>query len=91
MKESEYERELSELRQELERLNKLRTHCEHCGADYLQTGLEAGCPCRIIKEVERLKREVNALRKAAMCRAVDDPDEGTSPQELEEVRWSDGG
>lgn len=33
--------------EELERLRKMKTHCENCGADYLATGIEAGCPCVI--------------------------------------------
>lgn len=39
------ERELAEAREELARLNKMRTHCERCGGDYMATGVEVGCPC----------------------------------------------
>ena len=39
---------------EVERLNKMRTHCERCGADYMDTGL-AQCPCLLKAEVERLR------------------------------------
>jgi hypothetical protein len=41
------------LRAEVERLNRMRVHCEHCGADYAQTGLEAGCPCKLRADAER--------------------------------------
>ena len=40
---------------EVERLNKMRTHCENCGADYMATGIEAGCPCLLKAENERLE------------------------------------
>jgi hypothetical protein len=37
--------ELAALRAENAKLNAMRAHCERCGADYLATGVEAGCPC----------------------------------------------
>jgi len=43
------------LEAECKRLNKMRTHCEKCGADYMATGIETGCPCL-------LKAENAALR-----------------------------
>lgn len=56
------------LRAEVERLNKLRAHCEHCGGDYAVTGIESGCPCRIIAERDELRAKLDALQGA--CEAV---------------------
>ena len=52
------QQELTEARAEIERLNKMRTHCENCGGDYMATGLEAGCPCLLKAENERLRKPV---------------------------------
>jgi len=49
---------LKRLEVEVERLNKMRVHCTRCGADYLATGVEAGCPCALQSEVERLRAMV---------------------------------
>jgi len=46
--------EIRRLRADNARLNKARVHCEHCGADYLATGVEAGCPCKLKAEIERI-------------------------------------
>ncbi len=46
---------------EIERLNKMRTHCENCGADYMATGIEAGCPCKLAVENTSLKAQVERL------------------------------
>jgi superfamily I DNA and RNA helicase len=46
---------------EIERLNKMRTHCENCGGDYLATGLEVGCPCLLNKEIERLRARLGEI------------------------------
>lgn len=43
---------------EIERLNKMRTHCENCGADYVAMGLEAGCPCKLKAENASLKAQL---------------------------------
>lgn len=55
--------EIAALKLEVERLNKMRTHCENCGADYMATGLEAGCPCKLKAENAALKEKVAALEK----------------------------
>ena len=52
------QQELTEARAEIERLNKMRTHCENCGGDYVATGLEVGCPCLLKAENERLRKPV---------------------------------
>lgn len=49
--------------QEIQRLNAMRTHCEHCGADYLATGIEAGCPCRLVQEIQDLRTERDTLAR----------------------------
>lgn len=49
---------------EIERLNKMRTHCENCGADYMATGIEAGCSCKLAAENTSLKEQVERLEKA---------------------------
>ena len=46
---------------EIERLNKMRTHCENCGADYMATGIEAGCSCKLAAENTSLKEQVERL------------------------------
>ncbi|KKN78954.1 hypothetical protein LCGC14_0344300 [marine sediment metagenome] len=55
----------SEAADEIERLNKMRTHCENCGGDYLATGLEVGCPCLLVKENEWLKKDRDFWAKTA--------------------------
>ena len=55
---AELEQQLTEARAEIERLNKMRTHCENCGGDYVATGLEVGCPCLLKAENERLRKPV---------------------------------
>lgn len=58
--------QLAAAQAEVERLNKMRTHCDNCGADYLATGVEAGCPCltmRLKDEVERLRAQVAELEE----------------------------
>lgn len=43
----------------IDRLESMRTHCDHCGGDYLATGLETGCTCRIVAERDHLAAELN--------------------------------
>lgn len=52
----EADAEIEHLAAEVEHLNKLRVHCEDCGADYAATGVEAGCPCKLTAKVEHLRR-----------------------------------
>lgn len=47
---------IADLQAEIERLNKMRAHCPDCGADFMATGIEAGCPCKLRAEVERLRK-----------------------------------
>lgn len=51
------------IRQEAQRriatLEKLKVHCPDCGADYAATGIEAGCPCKILQERDRLQAQLN--------------------------------
>lgn len=64
---------------EVARLNAMRTHCEHCGGDYLATGLETGCPCRLtarataaeqrVAELERERDQARALYSTALEQA----------------------
>ena len=46
---------------EIERLSKLVVHCDDCGADYAETGIEAGWPCRLREENERLRALITRL------------------------------
>jgi hypothetical protein len=46
------------LEEQIEIFNKMRMHCENCGADYLATGLEAKCPCLLLKDIEQLKDDI---------------------------------
>ena len=52
---------------EVARLDAMRTHCEHCGADYLATGIEAGCPCRLVAEVARLRAALGSIARSSCC------------------------
>jgi len=45
-------------------LERLVVHCEHCGADYAATGLEAGCPCLLRARVARLEEAIQIARVA---------------------------
>lgn len=56
--------EVAALRAEVERLNKLRVHCEHCGGDYAQTGVHVGCVCQVLKRAEAAEARVKELREA---------------------------
>lgn len=47
------------------RLNRSRVHCENCGADYIATGIEAGCPCRLQAANASLREIVERLPKTA--------------------------
>lgn len=60
----ELQKRIAELEAELDRLNKMRVHCGYCGADYMATGIEAGCPCRITAERDRLQADVKRLVEA---------------------------
>jgi hypothetical protein len=55
--------ELEAAQKEIERLRKLMTHCPDCGADYAQTGLEVGCNCKLIKQIEWMKTIISGLRE----------------------------
>ena len=46
---------------EIDDMNKMRVHCEHCGADYLATGLEARCPCLLIEEIDKQELDKREL------------------------------
>ncbi len=63
---AERAKEIERLKAENERLNKMREHCENCGADYMATGIEAGCPCLLKAENDRLKAPVNE-RPRSVC------------------------
>jgi exonuclease VII large subunit len=39
-------------------------HCEHCGGDYTQTGLEVGCACQLTEQLATMTQE----RDAALAR-----------------------
>jgi hypothetical protein len=52
---------IRELLAENDHLNRMRVHCPDCGGDYLGTGLELGCPCKVYKEIDRLKAENKRL------------------------------
>lgn len=57
----------------VETLNRLRVHCERCGADYLATGVEAGCPCQlaaITAERDNLAARLELARKTVNLAAV---------------------
>ena len=43
------------------RLNKMRTHCENCGADYMATGIESCCPCQLQKQLHEAERTCSQL------------------------------
>lgn len=58
---------IAELEQQLAKLNAMRTHCEDCGADYVATGVEAGCPCKLKARIAELERE-NAVKRAEIER-----------------------
>ena len=47
--------EITRLWIENDRLNELRTHCEDCGGDYMVTGVECRCPCKLIEENTELR------------------------------------
>ena len=51
---------LAAVEAERDALERLRVHCEHCGADYAATGVEAGCPCLVRAERDRLKAALSA-------------------------------
>lgn len=55
----------AKLRNEVQRLNSMRTHCVDCGADYMATGVETGCPCKLHKELDRLRSMIGAGNAAA--------------------------
>lgn len=54
--------QIAEQAGEIEHLNQMRVHCPDCGADYLATGIEAGCPCKLKAEIEHL---TEVLQKTA--------------------------
>lgn len=58
----ELEQETQSLRQENEKLNAMRTHCPDCGWDYVATGVETGCPCRLKDRVAELEAELGMLK-----------------------------
>ena len=45
---------LAEKDAETAKLNAMRTHCPDCGGDYMATGIEAGCPCKLQTRVAEL-------------------------------------
>jgi hypothetical protein len=47
--------ECARLQAEVERLRKLMVHCDRCGGDYAQTGVETGCPCVLRAELAEVK------------------------------------
>ena len=72
------------LREEVERLNKMRVHCPDCGGDYMQTGIETGCPCRLRAEVERL-REIHTM--ATMLWELELATVKRLRKTLDKIRW----
>ena len=48
--------DIEELQARVDELEKMCVHCENCGADYVATGLEAGCPCLLIARVKELEK-----------------------------------
>ena len=53
--------DVARLEAEVATLEKMRIHCERCGADYMATGIEAGCPCLLLT---KLKAQEEALERA---------------------------
>ena len=56
--------QLAEAEAKVESLNKMRTHCENCGGDYLATGLELGCPCLLEARLKVLDNTLDVERDA---------------------------
>ena len=46
-------------------LERLRVHCEHCGGDYAETGMEVGCSCRLLARIERAEQERDTANDGA--------------------------
>jgi len=53
---------VEELEKENTKLNKLRTHCPDCGADYAITGLDNGCSCKLLKRIEELEAQIDKTK-----------------------------
>ena len=42
----------------VEELEKLSAHCDRCGGDYAQTGVEVGCNCELVTRVAELEETI---------------------------------
>ena len=62
--EAALERERTAAEAEITRLNKMRVHCENCGADYMATGIEAGCSCRLQAQLTSAAERERVLKEA---------------------------
>lgn len=45
----------------IDEIDQLRAHCEHCGGDYMATGIETGCPCQLKAKLAAAKERERVL------------------------------
>lgn len=57
--------EIDRLEAQLAALEAMRTHCTRCGADYVATGIEAGCPCLLQAKLDAIRALPEQWRKDA--------------------------
>ena len=41
--------QLTQSQARVQKLEAMRVHCPNCGGDYMETGVECGCQCQLIK------------------------------------------
>lgn len=58
------EHPMSKLKADNTRLKRLVVHCENCGADYAETGLEAGCSCRLLERIRGLEDKLSEWQQS---------------------------
>ena len=44
---------------QLAELERLSVHCDRCGGDYAQTGVEVGCNCELVARIEEDGRSLS--------------------------------
>ena len=51
--------ELKDKDQRIAELGRLSVHCDRCGGDYAQTGVEVGCNCELVARIEEDGRSLS--------------------------------